>query len=130
MQRGRRSSFESSSFRGRVVSVLAVAVVICTAYVGCASSPDRVAFNTISGARETVQAAVVAYKTHCGVKAHEPGPGSCPVAEYEKARDAYEKFQTAHALAVHGAAGISEKNWFALIKDVALDSLKIIEAWR
>jgi hypothetical protein len=97
---------------------------------GCASSPDRIAYNSISGARVIVQEAVTQYKTHCNVKAHEEGPGTCPAVQYDKVREAYQRFQAAHALAVHGAAGISEGDWLALVSNSANDALAIIRAWR
>ncbi len=76
---------------------LAVVVLLAVATLGngaCgAAPPARIAYSTIDDATSAVQNAVKAYKTHCGVATGQHGPGTCDAVEYEKAQDAYSKFQ-------------------------------------
>jgi hypothetical protein len=86
------------------VPLLAVALTLVFALACSQAPPDRVAFNSIDGATEGVQSAVKAYKAHCGVSTGQPGPGSCPAAEYAQAQAIYSRFQTTAQNAVDIAA--------------------------
>lgn len=72
------------------VGLLVLAIFISA----CSGNTARNAYSTIDGATNAVQAAVHAYKVHCGVPAGQDGPGTCDATEYTKAEATYMNFQT------------------------------------
>lgn len=88
------------------------AVLVIAIAVGCASPPDRVAFNSIDGGVTAAQTAVAVFKALYaeGIKSPDPVVVQKWKDNDAKARDAYAKFQKAALVATDVAAGLGQKD--------------------
>lgn len=108
------------------------AVLVLTMLVGCASSPDRVAFNSIDGAISAAQAGVAAFKTlyNEGVKSPDPVVVQRWKDNDVKARAAYAKFQKAALVATDVAAGLGQKDSaLTIVSNAYADLIETLRAF-
>lgn len=108
--------------RQRSVAVL----VLLTFLVACASTPDRIAYTSINGAVDAVQAGLKAWNEGF----YQPGVNVDPVlwnARRDKLADAYKKFQASATLATTLAKDITQAdNALKIVNDAAAQVIALI----
>ena len=124
-----RCSRESASFsRGGVLLSRAVPVLLlCLAISACATMPpDRIAYNTIDGAKAGVEAAVKAW----GDLYQQ---GKYTNADREKVKVAYQRFEAAVAVTVDIAKTATneeqKRNAMAYVNAAASDLMALLRAF-
>lgn len=125
--RSLRRSFLASAWKSSAVALVAALVIATVAGCASGSTPQRKAFTSIDNATNAVQAAVRAYKRHCGVAPGEDGPGSCSPFEYAKAEKAYADFQK-RALGAAGEAQRTGATESSIVSQAALLALDIYDS--
>lgn len=110
----------------RTLPLVLAGVLFLVLAFGCSTTPpDRIAFNTIDDAVTSVQTAAAAYRRHCGLKPGDPGPGTCDLAEYTVAFNAYAKFQQTANSAVDVAARTPGETPLQIISSAATAVLNL-----
>jgi hypothetical protein len=109
--------------RRNLIPMVLMTVLVVAA---CASTPDRIAYTSISGAVDGVQAALKAWNEVF----YSPGVKVDPAlwnARRDKLADAYAKFQASAALAVTLAKDVTQgDNALKIVNDAAAQVLALI----
>jgi hypothetical protein len=104
---------------------IAVLVVLCF-LAACASTPDRIAFTSISGAVDGVQSALKAWNEGF----YAPGVKVDPTlwnGRRDKLADGYKKFQASASLAVTLAKDVTQgDNALKIVNDAAAQVIALI----
>lgn len=106
----------------------AVALVLTLAIIGCASTPDRIAFTSINGAVDGVQTALKVWNE----TSYAPGVKVDPIAwnaKRDRVESAYVKFQASAQLATTLAKDITQRaNATKVASDAAAEVIALIQA--